>query len=73
MVTVQVFSKSSGSAVSGKKVTVHFGDWFGGQLSGFTDSRGEVHFDAKPQQGTVYVDGQKRFEGRIEGRVIVYI
>lgn len=71
MVTVKVVSKSSGNPVKGKKVAlgmssgVTHGEW--------TNSDGEAHFDVKPNHGKVYVDGSKKHEGHLSGRVVVYI
>jgi hypothetical protein len=75
MVTVKLVSKSSGNPIKGKKVAlgmehlmstgVTHGEW--------TNSDGEAHFDVKPGHGKVYVDGSKRHEGHLSGRVVVYI
>ena len=74
MFTVKVIETSSGRPVKGAKVSVGFN----GLLRGFTkyeytDSDGEVHFDYDNGTGTIYVNGERKYEGRIEGRKVVYI
>jgi len=39
----------------------------------YTDRDGEVHFDNDNGTGTIYVDGKRVYEGRIEGRKVIYI
>ena len=39
----------------------------------YTDYDGEAHFDYDNGTGTIYVNGRKAYEGRIEGRKVVYI
>lgn len=78
MVTVKVMSQSSGKPVSGKRVKLSFDSgplWIGGGLSREerTDSQGEAHFDNDPGNGKVYVDGRTAHEGRLAGRVVVYV
>ncbi len=38
-----------------------------------TDSDGEAHFDVESTDGKVYVDGSTQYEGRLAGRVVIYI
>lgn len=71
MVTVQVFSKSTGKPVSGKKVYVSFSGLRGG-LEGYTDNNGEAHLNVDPGSGEVYVSGNKVHQGYLSGRVVVY-
>lgn len=75
MVTIVVISKRSGDPLEGKRVSISYGGFFSGGTTDKkrTDSRGEVHFDIKPCQGKVYVEGDKVYEGEIAGRVVVYI
>jgi len=75
MVTVKVVRKSSGESAKGKKVALGIDAVFsGGVTKGeWTDSNGEAHFDVKPNYGKVFVDGSKRFEGHLSGRIVVYI
>ncbi|MBN1350997.1 hypothetical protein JXJ21_16370 [candidate division KSB1 bacterium] len=74
MVTIKVVSSSTGKPVSGKRVRVGFqGLTRGMSDEGFTDSNGEVHFNNDPGSGKVFVDHKTAFEGRIEGRVVVYV
>ena len=71
MVTVKVIRKSSGEPAKGKKVALGMPN---GVTSGeWTDSRGEAHFNVKPNHGKVYVDGSKREEGHLSGKIVVYI
>ena len=74
MFTVKIIENSTGRPVKGAKVSVGFD----GLLRGFTkeeytDYDGEVHFDNDNGSGTIYVDGQRKYEGRIEGRKVVYV
>ncbi|HKC64657.1 MAG TPA: hypothetical protein VKB86_13535 [Pyrinomonadaceae bacterium] len=74
MVTVKVIHKSSGKPVKGKKVALGISGLSGGVTHGeWTNSDGEAHFDVKPNHGKVYVDGSKKHEGHLSGRVVVYI
>ena len=74
MVTVRVVSKASGKAQKGIAVSIAFNGWFRG-ITGkeITDSNGDAHFDCDPGAGTVHIHGRRAYEGRIEGRIIVYI
>jgi len=73
MFTIQVHSKSSGNAVSGQKVGVSIGA-FDGVKYEYTDSSGEAHFDYPPQSSSeVYIDGKIVFDGRVEGKIVVYV
>ena len=74
MFTVQVIDKSSGKPISSKKVSVIFnGITRGCAKDQYTDNNGEAHFSEDNGDGTIYVQGTKVFEGRIEGRKIIYI
>lgn len=75
MVTVKVCSKSSGKPVKGVKVALGISAIFeGGVTKGqYTDSNGEAHFDVKPNNGKVFVDGSTKYEGYLSGRVVVYV
>jgi hypothetical protein len=71
MVSVKVIRKSSGDPAKGKKVALGMPN---GVTSGeWTDSGGEAHFDVRPNQGKVFVDGSKEHEGYLSGRIVVYI
>lgn len=73
MITIRVISHSTGKAVKGVRVGVGFGGFFGTYMpSIYTDSNGDAHFDVKPQEGTVYVDGDTNYKGYLSGRVVVY-
>lgn len=74
MVTVQVFSRSSGRPAKSRRVSIGFdGLLRGSSKACYTDDNGEVHFPHDPGYGTVYVDGSSKHQGRIEGRVVVYV
>lgn len=74
MVTVKVIHKSSGKPVKGKKVALGISGLSGGVTHGeWTSSDGEAHFDVKPNHGKVFVDGSKKYEGHLSGRMVVYI
>ena len=75
MFTVKVVTKKSGKPAERKKVSATFNEILRGGSTGnkYTDSLGEAHFNNQPGIGKVYVDGQPLFEGRLEGRVVIYI
>ena len=73
MVSVKVVYASSGKPASGKRVCVSFSGLRGVTGNQITDSNGEAHFDAKPGHGKVIVNGTTKFEGKVEGRVPVYV
>lgn len=75
MVTVQVFSKSTGDPVKHAKVALGFSSLLGSGVTDgeYTDSEGEAHFDVKPQHGKVYVNGSTKKEGYLSGRIVVYV
>lgn len=75
MVTIQVVNKKTGNPEENKKVYITL---FGALTNRstedvWTDDRGEAHFDEKPGEGKVVVNGSKEYEGMIEGRLVVYI
>lgn len=75
MITVKVVRKSSGDPAKGKKVALGIERLLSGGVTRgeWTDSNGEAHFDVKPAYGKVFVDGSKKYEGHLSGRVVVYI
>ncbi len=74
MVTVKVVHRDSGRPAEGRKVAISFDAIGRGLTSGErTDSNGEADFNVDPGDGKVFVDGNKKFEGRISGRIVVYI
>ena len=73
MFTIKVISASTGKPVKSKRVRVGFDGLRGMTNEEFTDSSGEVHFDNEPGRGKVYVDHKTVFDGKIEGRVVVYL
>jgi hypothetical protein len=74
MFTVQVVYRSTGKPVESKKVGVIFNGLMRGcARDQYTDRNGEAHFSEDNGHGTIYVQGNKVFEGRIEGRKVIYI
>lgn len=75
MITVKVVYKSSGKNAEGKKVALYLNRFMASGVtdSEWTDSRGEAHFDIDPCEGKIYVDGSTEYEGRLSGRLVVYI
>ena len=74
MFTIQVIDHRDGRPAVYRKVGIVFeGFWRGVTKDLRTDDRGEAHFDYDNGRGKVYVDGEPRWEGYIEGRIVVYI
>jgi hypothetical protein len=74
MFTVQVFEKTSGKPAYYKKVGVIFNGWTRGCAKDqYTDKNGEAHFSEDNGTGTIFIQGSKAYEGKIEGRKIIYI
>ncbi|MDR0602984.1 MAG: hypothetical protein LBG80_01605 [Bacteroidales bacterium] len=74
MFTIQVFERSTGRPAYYKKVSVGFKGLFRGfSKDQYTDRNGEAHFSEDNGEGTVYVQGKPEYDGRIEGRIVVYI
>jgi hypothetical protein len=74
MFTVQVLEKSTGRSVYSKKVGITFYGWTRGCAKDqYTDKYGEAHFSEDNGEGTIYIQGTKVYEGRIEGRKVIYI
>lgn len=68
MIVVRVVGQD-GRGVSGADVQI---SWRGYTHStGRTNSAGEVSWDVSSGSGTIYVDGQKVYEGQISGTVTV--
>jgi hypothetical protein len=74
MITVRVVSKASGKAQKGVPVAISFDGWFRGVTGKeITDGNGDAHFDCDPGSGMVHIRGRRVYEGRIGGRIIVYL
>lgn len=74
MFTIQIIESNSGKPVISKKIAVIFKGWMRGcSKDQYTDKNGEAHFNEDNGEGTIYVQGTKVYEGRIEGRKIIYI
>lgn len=73
MVTVAVFSKSSGNPKSHIRVAISWSGFLSGMSKEETDDKGEAHFDHEPAEGTLYVDGKTIYEKHLSGKIIVYI
>lgn len=74
MVTVQVMKQSTGKPVKNARVHIIF-DGFGRGISRKypTDASGEAHLDCDPGKGKIYVNGDRKFDGDVSGRTVVYI
>lgn len=75
MVTVKVVRKNSGNPAEGKKVALYVSRFMASGVTKeqWTDSNGEAHFDIESTDGKVFVDGSTEYEGRLTGRVVIYI
>lgn len=73
MVSVRVVWKSSGRPAGNQRVMLSFSGLRGVTSERITDDNGNVHFDAAPGDGKIIVNGSTRHDGRIEGRVVVYV
>lgn len=74
MFTVKVIETSTGRPAKDVRVSAAFEGFFRGSTKDvYTDSDGEAHFDYDNGTGIIYVNGKSRYEGRIEGRKIIYI
>jgi hypothetical protein len=74
MFTIQVIDSRDGKPAYYKKVAVGFKGLFKGFTKDqYTDRNGETHFDYDNGEGTVYINGQKVYEGYIEGRKVIYL
>ena len=72
MVTIQVFTQSTGKPVKGSRVGISIGN--DGVAHEYTDGNGEANFsNVSPRDAEVYVDGKTLFKGRLEGHKILYI
>jgi hypothetical protein len=73
MFTIKVIEQKYGTPAANKKVGVIFNGWTRGVAKDqWTDNNGEAHFSEDNGNGTVYVSGEKVYEGDIEGRIVVY-
>jgi len=73
MVTVKVCYKQDGKPVKSKKVFVSFDGLLRGWAEEYTDSNGDANFDANPGTGKIMVDGKTIYDGKLSGRVVVYV
>ena len=74
MFTIQVIESNTGKPAYYKKIAVGFEGWDRGFTKDqWTDKNGEAHFDHNNGDGTVYVNGERRYEGHIAGRKVIYI
>ena len=75
MITVKVIHKASGDPWKDQKVAIGIDGFFSGGVTNYvyTDDNGEAHFDLKPANGKVYVNGNTVHEGYLSGRIVVYI
>ena len=74
MFSVKVVWKATGKPAKGRRVSVAFDGMFRGVTRDlYTDEDGNADFDYDPGRGTIFVDGTTAYQGRIEGRVVVYV
>lgn len=76
MVTVQVFSENTGKPLQGKRVSLQVDGLLTGGSVGSkqrTNGSGEAHFDTEPKKGKVIVEGKEKYQGRLSGRMVVYL
>ncbi len=74
MFTILVNDSKSGKPLYYKEVSDHFkGLDRGISKSHYTDKNGESHFNEDNGNGIVYVDGKPKFEGKIQGRILIYV
>ncbi|MDY3538387.1 hypothetical protein PG275_10295 [Riemerella anatipestifer] len=74
MFTIQVIETKTGKPLKNYKVGVIFDGIFRGVAKDqYTNSEGEAHFSEDNGKGTIYVKGKKVYEGKIEGRKIIYL
>ncbi len=74
MFSVKVVWKSTGKPAKGRRVSGAFDGMSRGVTRDlYTDADGNADFDYDPGRGTIFVDGKAAHQGRIEGRVVVYV
>ena len=74
MFTIQAIESMTGKPAYYKKVAIGFKGWDRGFTKDqWTDKNGEAHFDYQNGDGTIYVNGEKKYEGYIAGRKVLYI
>lgn len=74
MFTVKIIDRKTGRPVKGARVGAAFDGFSRGCTKDkYTDYDGEAHFDYDNGTGTIYVNGHQEYEGRIEGRKVIYI
>jgi hypothetical protein len=74
MFSVKVVWKSTGKPAKGKRVSAAFDAFLRSVTRDqYTDADGNADFDCDPGQGKIFVDGKTVYQGRIEGRVVVYV
>lgn len=74
MFTIKVIEQKTGKPAYYKKFGVIFNDWTRGCAKDqYTDKEGEANFSEDNGDGTIYINGTKVYEGKIEGRKIIYI
>lgn len=73
MFTIQVVSRNTGKPLKSKKVAFESTGIQGGFSSDRTDSNGEVHFSTPRNKGRLFVNGSLVYEGKVQGRRVVYV
>ncbi len=74
MLSIKLFSKSTGRALPMRQVSVDF-DVFERGVQGplRTDGNGEVGFHEAPGLGLIYVVGRRQPAGWLAGRVVLHV
>jgi hypothetical protein len=73
VITVQVFSRSSGNCYANAEVVL-YPNSSGGGHRGYTGASGEAHFESLfPGFYEVSIGGTTVHKGNIEGRQVVYV
>jgi hypothetical protein len=65
--------ENGGKPAKSQKVAVGFNGLRGVTSDKWTDDNGEVHFDNDNGSGEVYINGKTSYEGKIEGRIVIYV
>lgn len=72
MITIQVFSASSGRPRQGVRVTIMYPGTFTHSDCGYTDSNGYAYANVGPSSGEVWVEGKMVYSGYLQGTVRVH-
>ncbi len=74
MVSVRIFSKTSGKPLKNMRVCIGFSGFTRGFSPNlYSDNNGEVHFNNDPGEGSIYVNGKEVYKGTISGMRTIYL